>query len=363
MTADLPLVPLRPDLATDQSGSDFAELRRRITAAGLLERRPGYYVIRIGTVAAATVLAWATLVTLGSTWWALLLAPVLAVLMTQLALVAHDVAHRQVFGTRRASERAGILLGNLGVGMSYGWWMDKHTRHHANPNHEDRDPDVAPDLILWSRRQARASTGLARAISRVQGRIFVPLLLLEALNLHASSVRAVVAASRSGSVDGAAAVVRRNLGLEAAALTTHLVALVTIPFVVLSPLQAVIFLAVQQGLFGLYLGATFAPNHKGMPMLTDADELDYLRRQVLTSRNVTGGPLRDLALGGLNHQIEHHLFPSMPTPQLPRAKPIVRAYCAEIGVPYVETGLWESYRLGLAHLHDVGVPTRADRRR
>jgi fatty acid desaturase len=73
--------------------------------------------------------------------------------------------------------------------------------------------------------------------------------------------------------------------------------------IVLSPLQAIAFLLVHQALFGVYLGMTFAPNHKGMPHPT-GDE-DYLRKQVLTSRNVRGGRLTDAALGGLNYQIEH----------------------------------------------------------
>jgi hypothetical protein len=51
----------------------------------------------------------------------------------------------------------------------------------------------------------------------------------------------------------------------------------------------------------------------------------------------------------------------MPSANLRRARPIVRGYCAELGVPYVETGLVESYRLALAHLHDVGAPIREDR--
>ena len=109
---------------------------------------------------------------------------------------------------------------------------------------------------------------------------------------------------------------------------------------------------VHQALFGVYLGLTFAPNHKGMPH-PDGTE-DFLRKQVLTSRNVRGGWLVDTALGGLNHQIEHHLFPAMPTPNLRKAQPIVQAYCAEIGVPYEVTGLGDSYAQAFRHLHDVG---------
>ena len=131
-------------------------------------------------------------------------------------------------------------------------------------------------------------------------------------------------------------------------------AFVTVVVVVLSPVRAVVFVLVQQAVFGLYLGASFAPNHKGMAILGPGDETDFLRRQVLTSRNVSGGPFVDALLGGLNYQIEHHLFPSMPRPAMRDARPIVRAYCGELGIPYVETSLFASYRQALTHLHAVG---------
>ena len=121
------------------------------------------------------------------------------------------------------------------------------------------------------------------------------------------------------------------------------------------------FVAIQQGVFGLYMGCSFAPNHKGMPTLAPDNELDYLRRQVLTSRNVRGSRVVDLVLGGLNYQIEHHLFPSMPRPNLRHAQPLVRAYCAELNLPYVETSLAASYVTVLRHLHGVGAPLRGDR--
>jgi len=139
-------------------------------------------------------------------------------------------------------------------------------------------------------------------------------------------------------------------------MALHLVAYITALLLVLSPLQALVFFVVHHAVFGVYLGMTFAPNHKGMPH-PDGTE-DYLRKQVLTSRNVTGGWLTDAALGGLNYQIEHHLFPAMPTPNLRRAQPIVEAYCTGIGVAYEQTSLIESYRQALRHLHQVGVPLR-----
>ena len=127
---------------------------------------------------------------------------------------------------------------------------------------------------------------------------------------------------------------------------------------VLSPVKAVVFILVQQGLFGLYLGCSFAPNHKGMPILDAADRSDFLRRQVLTSRNVRGGWLTDFALGGLNYQIEHHLFPSMPRPNLRRSQALIRAFCQQRACPTARASLAGSYAQALRHLNTVGRPAR-----
>ena len=248
-----------------------------------------------------------------------------------------------MFRTNRPSARAGLVAGNLGIGMSYGYWMAKHTKHHANPNHDDLDPDVGPGVLVWSREAARGRGFL----TRYQAYFFLPLLSLLGISLKRDSIRAI----RTGGV--------KRPRLEGGLLAAHFVLYLSALFTVLAPLQVLAFVVVHQALFGIYLGLTFAPNHKGMPH-PDGTE-DFLRKQVLTSRNVRGGGLVDTALGGLNYQIEHHLFPAMPTPNLRKAQPIVRAYCAEIGVPYEETSLADSYAQAFRHLHEVGAELRADR--
>ncbi|MEV6028944.1 acyl-CoA desaturase [Streptomyces sp. NPDC052036] len=332
------------------SGSDFARLSQRIAEADLMKRRPAYYTARLGLVTGLLAAGWGCFFALGDSWWQLVVAACLAVVFGQIALVAHDLAHRQVFRRRRSSEIGGWLFGNLAIGMSYGWWMNKHTRHHANPNHEELDPDVAPDILVWSTEQARTSRGLARLLGGHQALLFFPLLTLEGFNLHVASLRAL----RSPSM--------KNRLLEGTLLLLHIAGYLSALLLVLSPGKAVTFLAVNQCLFGVYLGCAFAPNHKGMPTLTGDERPDFLRRQVLTSRNVRGGRLTDVMLGGLNYQIEHHLFPSMPTLNLRRAQVIVREYCAETGVPYHETGLIQSYREALIHMHRVGEPIRRQRK-
>jgi fatty acid desaturase len=325
--------------------SDYAELSSRVRAAGLLERRTGYYVATFTLTLAAFGAGWATFALLGATWWQLVTAAVLGVLSTQVAFLGHDAGHKQVARTNRVSYLMGLLLGNLAVGLSFGWWLDKHNRHHAHPNHAELDHDVEPaGPLVFLRGQDAGRRGLLAWSTRHQALFFFPILLLEGLNLHVSSIRAV----RDGTV--------RARWREGGLLAVHLIAFTTAPFLVLTPWQALAFLAVHQAVFGLYMGCSFAPNHKGMPALTAADERDYLRRQVLTSRNVRGGRTVDLLLGGLNYQVEHHLFPSMPRPNLRRAQRLVAAFCAEKGVRYVETGLVDSYRQVLRHLHDIPQP-------
>ncbi|GAA1691106.1 acyl-CoA desaturase [Nonomuraea maheshkhaliensis] len=330
----------------DTRGSDFARLAHRITEAGLLDRRPVYYAVRMSIAALVYLGCWALFAWVGDSWLQLLVAVVMAVVFTQLGFLAHDLGHRQVFRTRRPSDIAGLIIGNFGVGLGWGWWNTKHNRHHANPNHEDHDPDVSPAVIVWSQDQAANSNGLPRFIAKYQAFWFFPLLTLEAWHLHIASFKALL---------NPAAKRRR---LELTLLVTHFVLYFGLIFTILPVGKALLFLLVHQGLFGFYLGCTFAPNHKGMPVLTKEDKLDFLRKQVLTSRNVRGNLFTDVALGQLNYQIEHHLFPHMPAPNLRRAQPIVERYCAEIGVDYLQTRLLTSYGQALSHLHEVGAELR-----
>jgi fatty acid desaturase len=326
--------------------SEYTQLSRQIKQAGLLQRRRGWYAGRIGLNLALLAGGWAAFAVLGDSWWQLLTAAYLAVVYTQVAFVGHDAGHRQIFRSRRANDLVGLVHANLLVGVSFDWWVAKHNRHHSNPNHEDLDPDISITALAFTPDQATSKNGLVRMIARYQGWLFFPLLLLEAAHLHTASAKAIIRGSG-----------RANT-VEALLLLAHVAGYLTALLLVLSPLQAVAFVVVQQGLLGLYLGCSFAPNHKGMPTLTQADQLDFVRRQVLTSRNVRGSRLVDYVLGGLNYQIEHHLFPNMPRPNLRRAQPLVRAFCQQHGLPYVEASLFGSYAEAVRHLHAVGAPLR-----
>jgi fatty acid desaturase len=323
-------------------GSEFAGLLGQVRSAGLLERRPAYYAVKIGSTALALCAGVAAFVLVGNSWWQLAVAAVLAVVFAQLGFIGHDAGHGQIRSGTRANALIGVIHANALIGLSYSWWIDKHNRHHAHPNDPDRDPDVDAGALAFTAQAAAGRHGLGRVLVRYQAWYFLPLLLLQAVSLHVNSVVWLLRQ-------------RRARWREAALLAAHIAVYVTALLLVLSPAKALVFVVVQQGLLGVYLGCAFAPNHKGMPTPTGSDAASFLRRQVLTSRNVRPGWLVDWVLGGLNYQIEHHLFPSMPRANLKRARPLVQAYCARNDLPYRECGLFDSYRQALRHLDAMGA--------
>jgi fatty acid desaturase len=339
-----------PDVSASRSTSplpsrnEYTALAVIIRDAGLLRRRYGYYWTKLILVPLLTAALGFAFVVIGDSWWQMFTAALFAFLFTQIAFLGHDAAHRQIFRSGRWNDWVSLIVGDLFVGMSYGWWQHKHTRHHANPNQEGADPDIDLPVIAITPQQAADRPVALRWLIGHQGWFFFPILLLEGVSLHASSVRRVLARDP---------VKRRPV--EIAFLAVRIVGYLTLVLLVLTPGKAAVFLAVQLGLFGFYMGMSFAPNHKGMPLVPHGIKLDFLRRQVLMSRNIRGNRVLDFIMGGLNYQIEHHLFPSMPRPHLRRAAPTIRAYCEDHGVRYTETGLLRSYAIVTEHINRAGL--------
>lgn len=327
---------------------DYAELKRMIVAAGLLNEQPVYYAFTLLTTLGMLVLGGMVLVRTRETWLVLLDAIFLAFVFMRFAFIGHDLGHRQFFHASRANAIVGIVLGDLLIGMSYSWWIWYHNRHHANPNELEVDPGVVVPVLAFTEEQALEKRGLARVIVKHQAYFFFPLLCLQAFNAHFNSVKFILQ-KRS-----------RYNGAEALCTAAHFVLYYGLLFYLLDFGQAVLFAGVHQVLFGLYMASVFAPNHKGMPLLDEHTQLDYLRKQVLTARNIKYHPVISFWYGGVDLQIEHHLFPTMPRNKLSEAQRIVKAFCEARGVPYYETGALQSYREILQFLHEVSAPLRAD---
>ena len=300
---------------------------------GLLDRRPGYYRVKITLTIFAFFAAWALFVIVGNSWAALAVAPLVGMMFTQLGFLGHDAGHNQVFGTRRRNRLLGLIVGNALIGLSFGWWVPKHNAHHAHPNEIGRDPDIGEGSVPPPSDVPGEGPGPVTSwLARWQAPLFFPLMVLRSSGMHVLGIQRL-ARQR----DRAAAV-------EASLLVLHVALYLTVVLWVLSPLKALAFVAVQQAVFSVYLGLSFAPNHKGMPVIESATTAGFARRQVVTARNISGGWLTTFMLGGLNYQIEHHLFPSMPRPNLRRVQGLVRDFCTDTDLGYSEESFVESFR-------------------
>lgn len=335
----------------------FGQLARQVREAGLNNRTRWFYAAVFAGLVLALAAAFTGMALLRDSWFQLLIAAALGIIFTQFAFLGHEASHRQVLTSGRANDNVGRAIANFFVGISYSWWMTKHSRHHGNPNKVGRDPDIQPGWIVFTAPDAAARTGLAARLTRRQGWLFYPLLPLLGLDLHQRSIRSLF--SREP-VEGRA--------LELSLLAGRAAAYLGVLFWLLPPDKALAFLGVQLAVFGFYMGATFSPNHIGMPIVPADARLDFLDKQVLTSRNISGGWWMTALMGGLNLQIEHHLFPSMPRPHLRRARELVLKHCREHGVPYTENSLPAALGIVVRHIDEVGLaasrtfhcPTGAD---
>src|SRR5215203_298308 len=173
----------------DRAASSFTALTRTIHEMGLMRRRYGYYWAKL--IGAVLILAaWVVVfILIGDSWWQLANAGVLAVVMTQVAFLGHDAAHRQIFKSGRWNDWASLIIANLLVGISYGWWQREHNRHHANPNKVGVDPDIALTALALTPAQAiRHRRRLMRWLVVHQGWYFFPILLLLGVSMHYEAI-------------------------------------------------------------------------------------------------------------------------------------------------------------------------------
>ncbi|MFC9354382.1 fatty acid desaturase family protein [Arthrobacter sp. NPDC057013] len=322
----------------------YSDLLKAVRSAGLLERRRGFYITVFATLAVLMTAVWFGFALIGQSWFQLLIAAGLGIICTQLSFLAHEAGHRQIFASRRANDWSARLLATSVAGVSYSWWEQKHGAHHNHPNVISKDPDIAPGAIVFHTEDAAKRQGRLAVLTRKQGWLFVPLLFLVGLGLQIDSVRFVFRRAKV-----------THRWVELPILLARLGALPALAFSFLPLGMAAAFIGVQLAVFGFYMGASFAPNHKGMPVLPADSRVDFLSRQVLTSRNISGGRFMDILLGGLNRQVEHHLFPDMARPQLHKATAIVRRHCEIHGIPFTESTLAASFGIIVRYLNEVGL--------
>jgi fatty acid desaturase len=318
----------------------YLRLKAAVAAAGILNRSLCFYVPLILFTFAGYVLSVVAIILLDD-YLALTLACLSFSFFTvQQAGLMHDSGHRAVFRSRKFNNLLG-LASCAAIGMVLQNWMRRHNRHHLHPNQEELDPDLEIPFIAVTKDLYRNKRGLQRSLARWQVLYYYPIGSLVSLTNRLGSLSYFLR-NRS----------HENIWLFCLYLPA-IIAIFVLPFILFSIEKATFVFLLVHVSSGIYLSSCFAPNHKGMPVVGRDTTMSHFEQQVVTSRNVQGGLLTDFLLVGLNHQVEHHLFPSCPRNKLGLLKPYVLRACEELGLDYAEATFLESNRLILRQLREV----------
>lgn len=328
----------------------YPTLRRDVAAAGLL-KRSGWNYVDLFVITAALGAAAIAIVGWAPGAWRFAAIPFLSLCWMQLGFLGHEAGHNAVFEQTGRNRLLGYLCFPILLGMSFRPWVIRHNLHHAETNVEETDPDLENKLVAFTDAAAREKRGLARFIVRWQAYIFPVLAMFATIGFRIDAWRYV--ATEEGLIY-VTKKYQRERRWELVMLTVNAVLWLVLPALILGPWHWLSVLIPAQLIFGVHMASVFAPNHKGMEMY-DAERMpSFLEAQVLTSRNVRPNPFIDFMYGGLNYQIEHHLFPTMARRHLGKARQMTIEHCRKAGVPYTEESFVEAWRAIFAELDRIG---------
>ena len=370
-------IPKTPEQLAFEKG--YRELRSQLVMMGLFKSDKLFYLYKCISTLLLAVVPSAIVYESDNTWVHMACAFCLGLCFQQCGWLAHDFIHHQVFRYRKYGDWAGIFWGNLMQGYSVQWWKNKHNGHHAVPNlhsstalSQDGDPDIdTMPLLAWSLKQAQSYRELSkdgkdspvvRFLVRNQALFYFPILLLARLSWLNESFKF---AFGLGAASENAAQEQKLKGLmyprmERIGILLHYtwVLAVSSGFGTFSLGKSIAFFMMATCSCGLLLALVFGLGHNGMATYDADARPDFWKLQVTTTRNVIGGHgfpqvFVDWFCGGLQYQVDHHLFPTLPRHNLCKAHSLVESFCKEWGVKYHEADLVDGTMEVLNHLNNV----------
>ena len=308
---------------------EYEDLRTSAEALGLFKRTYWHYGI-CAFVALVGVFGSLYVVTLTDNVWVQAInAVIFAFFSVQIGMIGHDLSHGEVFKTMETNRFWSSIAWGLFGGLSEVRWFEKHNRHHAHPNHIGYDPDIELPFMFTADQVEVRSTFLRKWILPHQHILFWPALaFVYPMYIMLAFLHYFEKPSP-------------RVWFEIVLVVIHFLVLFSIVFTFLPLLPALVFLVVAFIVIGIYMGGVFAPNHKGRPELRNEEVFTWLH-QILLTRDVRHSFMTFYLCGGLNFQIEHHLFPTMSRAHYHKAQALVRDFASKRGVEYHETSWVES---------------------
>lgn len=336
---------------------DFRILRKSLDARGLLDASSAWYLYKV----ASTLALGAAGIFVAIAWhWVIIGSLMLGLCWQQMGWVAHEICHHGWFKNRRLGHIMSFILGNLCQGFDVFWWSDRHNQHHAVPNvlggHEAQgDPDIDNlPVVAWDESDLKRVTEwpqwgknllqyqhiyfffvmpLLRLIWAMQSLRFVPLMPTSKNPLH-----------------------RQYYLWSKYTLYAFWFWQVVVIYFMPSIGSGLLFLTIANLLGGAGIAFVVFFNHHSFNKCDGNAAVDnFVTLQTEGTRNMEPSPFVDWLWGGLNYQIEHHLFPTAPRHNLSVIRPEVQALLKKHNVPYYSDSFISGVKQMCNHLSAVAA--------
>ena len=269
----------------------------------------------------------------------------LAFISVHAGFLAHEAVHGALGRNRFVAGLVGQIFNTLLTALCYSYFCHIHRRHHPHCNNRSRDPDMQSGLFSMYMESAREKRGLGALVSRHQSVLIWILVWLQGFTLKIDSLQFLRRNPRATRADQAMVLL-------------HLALWFVPPVLALGFASALANYLLMTLLIGPYLGAIFLVNHIGTRVVEPDEPISFFEQELTVTRDLGATRLDDFLFGGLNNHVEHHLFPSMPTAGLRRARVITREFCRRHGLPYREMSWFAAAREVTAHFKAMSAFVR-----
>ncbi|MGB3787355.1 MAG: acyl-CoA desaturase [Phormidesmis sp.] len=311
----------------------YRELRDRLKTTDFFKRNPAAYWRRTLTYGSLHILAYLSLFIFADTPWRWLALFVLALTANQFYYISHDAGHYAISDSKNTNLRLGHIGHTFIAGGSFRFWQYKHDIHHRFCNEEPHDPDMNTFFLkLYETDTAPKPAWVSWIVQRQSYWLWI---LAMFHNFDFQRLSWIYAFKNP-----------ERCRAERILVPLHIVVYLAMPIALLGWQMALANYMISTMASGFILATLFATNHIGMPGLSGSHSLSFIEQQTITSRNVLVPAIFDDYFGGLNYQIEHHLFPWVSIDRYRAASPIVKEFCAEHSIAYTE----ESFGLALGNV-------------
>ncbi|KAL5771455.1 hypothetical protein ACOSP7_015609 [Xanthoceras sorbifolium] len=323
--------------ASSEVSKDYRKLVAEFSKMGLFEKKGHCVLYTFLVMTILFVLSVYGVLCSDSTWVHLFSGGLMGFFWIQSGWMGHDSGHYQVMSSPRFNRFAQVLTGNCLAGISIEWWKWNHNAHHIACNSLDFDPDLQhmPFFAVSSKlfnsirscfydRKMNFDSA-SRFLVSYQHWTFYPVMCLARLNLFAQSFLLLSSKKKVP-----------NRGQEILGI---LVFWIWYPFLV-SCLpnwgERVMFVVASFSVTGIQ-HVQFCLNHFSSSVYVGPHPpsgTDWFGKQTMGTLNINCSSWMDWFHGGLQFQIEHHLFPRLPRCHLRKVSPFVKELCKKHNLPY-----------------------------